>query len=93
MPHNPQAIERPNLPRRPTQIIGRDADIRALAEHLSARRFVTLRGPAGVGKTTIAVALAHELWNQFRDGIAFLDSHVSMTRTKSLAPQRPCLAL
>ena len=70
---NPQAIERPNLPRRPTQIIGRDADIRALAEHLSARRFVTLRGPAGVGKTTMAVALAHELWNQFRDGIAFLD--------------------
>ena len=63
----------PNFPPRPTRIIGRDADIRALAEHLSARRFVTIRGPAGLGKTTVAVALAHELGNQFRDGIAFLD--------------------
>ena len=63
----------PNLPPRPTRIIGRDADICAVAEHLSARRFVTLRGPAGIGKTTLAVALAHELGSQFRDGIAFLD--------------------
>ncbi len=63
----------PNLPHRPTRISGRDADIRAVAEHLSARRFVTLRGPAGIGKTTLAVALAHELGNQFRDGIAFRD--------------------
>jgi predicted ATPase len=73
MPYNPQTIERPDLPPRPTRIIGRDADLRAVAEHLSARRFVTLRGPAGIGKTTLAVALAHELGNEFRDGIAFLD--------------------
>jgi predicted ATPase len=73
MPYNPQTIERPNLLARHTRLIGRDADIRAVAEHLSARRFVTLRGPAGIGKTTLAVALAYELGNQFKDGIAFLD--------------------
>jgi predicted ATPase len=73
MPLSPQTIERPNFPRRTTGIIGRDADIRAVAEHLSARRFVTLRGPAGIGKTTLAVVLAHKLGNQFRDGSAFVD--------------------
>ena len=63
----------PNLPPRPTRIIGRDADIRAVAEYLSARRFVTLGGPAGIGKTTLAIALVHELRNRFKDGIVFLD--------------------
>ena len=62
-----------NLPPRPARIIGRDADISGVAEHLCARRFVTLRGPAGIGKTTLAVAVAHEIGNQFKDGVAFLD--------------------
>jgi len=66
-------IPNPNFPPRPARIIGRDADICAVAEHLSSRRFVTIRGPAGIGKTTLAVALAYELGYQFRDGIAFLD--------------------
>jgi predicted ATPase len=66
-------IPTPNFPPRPARIIGRDAEIRAVAEHLSSRRFVTIRGPAGIGKTTLAVALAYELGYQFRDGIAFLN--------------------
>jgi predicted ATPase len=54
-------------------MIGRDADVLAVAEHLSARRFVTLRGPGGIGKTTVAVTVAHELGSQFRDGVRFLE--------------------
>ena len=45
----------------------------ALAEHLVTRRFVTLRGPGGIGKTTLAVDLAHGVAGQFRDGVRFLD--------------------
>ena len=39
----------------------------------SARRFVTLRGPGGIGKTTLAVDLAYRVAGQFRDGVRFLD--------------------
>jgi predicted ATPase len=63
----------PNLPARPTRIIGREKDVRVLAEHLATRRFVTLRGPGGIGKTTLAVDLAHSVAGQFRDGVRFLD--------------------
>ena len=41
------------LPRRATRIIGRDHDISAIAELITARRFVTIHGPGGVGKTTL----------------------------------------
>ena len=63
----------PNLPPRPTRIIGRERDVVALAEHLVTRRFVTLRGPGGIGKTTLAVDLAYRVAGQFRDGVRFLD--------------------
>jgi len=63
----------PNLPPRPTRVIGRERDIELLAEHIATRRFVTLRGPGGIGKTTLSVALAHEVAGRFRDGIRFLD--------------------
>jgi len=63
----------PNLPPRPARIIGREKDVRALTEHLITRRFVTLRGPGGIGKTTLAVDLAHAVSSQFSDGVRFID--------------------
>ena len=63
----------PNLPPRPTRILGREKDVGALAEYLVTRRFVTLRGPGGIGKTTLAVDVAHGVAGQFRDGVRFLD--------------------
>jgi predicted ATPase/DNA-binding winged helix-turn-helix (wHTH) protein len=63
----------PNLPPRPGRIIGREKDVRALIEHLVTRRFVTLRGPGGIGKTTLAVDLAHSVSGQFSDGVRFID--------------------
>jgi predicted ATPase/DNA-binding winged helix-turn-helix (wHTH) protein len=62
-----------DLPPKPGRLIGRDTVVNALAEHLVARRFVTLRGPGGIGKTTVAIALAHQLAGNFRDGARFLD--------------------
>ena len=66
-----QALQ--DLPPKPSRLIGRDAVVNALAEHLAARRFVTLRGAGGIGKTTVAIALAHQLAGNFRDGVRFLD--------------------
>lgn len=62
-----------NLPPRPERLIGRDIVIDGLLEHLKTRQFVTLRGHGGIGKTTVAVALAHRLVRSFRDGVRFID--------------------
>jgi predicted ATPase/DNA-binding winged helix-turn-helix (wHTH) protein len=63
----------PNLPPRPTRIIGRERDVLAVADHLVGRRFVTLRGPGGIGKTTLAIDLAYGVAGRFMDGVRFLD--------------------
>lgn len=64
---------RAGLPRRPIHMLGRDADLTAISELLSARRFVTIHGPGGIGKTTVALAVAHQRAGDFRDGVRFLD--------------------
>lgn len=61
------------LPRRPTQMLGRDADRAAISELLASRRFVTVHGPGGIGKTTVALAVADQMAGDFRDGVRFLD--------------------
>ncbi|TFV40576.1 hypothetical protein E4K66_06890 [Bradyrhizobium frederickii] len=61
------------LPRRPARVIGRDDDVRAVAELLASHRFTTIHGPGGIGKTTVALAVAHGLIEHFEDGICFLD--------------------
>jgi predicted ATPase/DNA-binding winged helix-turn-helix (wHTH) protein len=63
----------PNLPPRPARIIGRERDVLTVADHLVGRRFVTLRGPGGIGKTTLALDLAYGIAGRFKDGVRFLD--------------------
>jgi predicted ATPase/DNA-binding winged helix-turn-helix (wHTH) protein len=62
-----------NLPARLARIVGRENVVSALADHIVKRRFVTIRGPGGIGKTTVAVAFAHQCGDRFKDGTAFLD--------------------
>jgi predicted ATPase len=40
---------------------------------LPLRRFITIVGPGGVGKTTVALAVAHAFRASYPDGIRFLD--------------------
>ncbi|MFZ5778671.1 MAG: ATP-binding protein [Pseudomonadota bacterium] len=61
------------LPRRPARMLGRDADIKAISALLAAHRFVTIHGPGGIGKTTVALAVAHGHAEDFPDGVRFLD--------------------
>ena len=46
-------------PRPPTALLGRDDVLVRLGEILAARRLVTVVGPGGVGKTRVALELAH----------------------------------
>jgi predicted ATPase/class 3 adenylate cyclase len=60
-----------NLPVSATQLIGREAELRAIIQLLRQRRLVTLTGPGGTGKTRLGLALAARLLPEFADG-AFL---------------------
>src|ERR1700733_7976508 len=44
------------LPPRLTRMVGRDETVRSLAEQLQMWRFVSIVGPGGVGKTTVAIS-------------------------------------
>jgi predicted ATPase/DNA-binding winged helix-turn-helix (wHTH) protein len=65
-------LERQNLPIRATRIIGREEDIGALTSRLLARRFVTIVGAGGIGKTTVAVAVGEALVAEF-GAVRFID--------------------
>jgi predicted ATPase/DNA-binding winged helix-turn-helix (wHTH) protein len=61
------------LPNRLQRMVGRADTISAVAEKLMASRFVTIVGPGGVGKTAVAVAIAHDLLETFADAAHFVD--------------------
>lgn len=56
-----------------TPIVGRGADLAALAERLRANRLVNLVGPGGVGKSTLALALAAGAHEAFPGGVFHID--------------------
>jgi len=64
-----------NLPPSPTALIGRQDDVTKLATALQddGRRLITLTGPGGTGKTRLALGVAHELLEDFSDGVFLVD--------------------
>ena len=57
-----------------------------MIEALEESRLVTLTGPGGVGKTTLALKVAEELTSTFEDGVWFVE--VSRSRTTTSWQQR-----
>jgi predicted ATPase/class 3 adenylate cyclase len=56
-----------------TNVVGRDDLIQRVAELLDAPGVITLVGPGGVGKTSLAIRAGHEVRAQFPDGVWFVD--------------------
>jgi predicted ATPase/DNA-binding winged helix-turn-helix (wHTH) protein len=61
------------LPAKLARMVGRDDALRLVAADLIAERFVSIIGPGGMGKTTIAVAVAHAMLEEFADAVCFVD--------------------
>jgi predicted ATPase len=57
-----------NLPLQLSSFIGREREIAATTELLSATRLLTLTGPGGIGNTRLALAVADALIDTFADG-------------------------
>lgn len=82
-PYSVERVEKPasdsqpssehNLPLRRARPIGRQALVDHLVAQLPRQRFITLIGPGGIGKTTVALRVAEQLIGHYRDGIRLLD--------------------
>jgi ABC-type enterochelin transport system ATPase subunit len=56
-----------------TRMIGRDETVAALVSRLSRQRLVTIVGPGGIGKTTVALAVAERMLASYEHGVWLVD--------------------
>jgi predicted ATPase/DNA-binding winged helix-turn-helix (wHTH) protein len=60
-------------PARLMRMLGRNGALDAIQIKLAEQKFVTIIGPGGIGKTTLAVAVAHEMSATFDGHVHFVD--------------------
>jgi predicted ATPase/DNA-binding winged helix-turn-helix (wHTH) protein len=61
------------LPPSSEHVVGRDEIVGELGEKLRSERFVTIVGPGGVGKTTVALLIANALLRDFAGAVCFVE--------------------
>ncbi|MFC4307799.1 ATP-binding protein [Steroidobacter flavus] len=61
------------LPSKLSGMVGRELMVREIGDDLIAERFITIIGPGGMGKTTVAIAVAHDMLKEFSGVVCFVD--------------------
>jgi DNA-binding winged helix-turn-helix (wHTH) protein len=61
-----------SLPGPVTKVIGRADEVLLISKELAQERFVTIVGPGGIGKTTVAIAVGHKLAASFDNAVVFI---------------------
>lgn len=61
------------LPPKLARMVGREEIVHCIGADLIAERFITVIGPGGMGKTTVAIAVAHAMLEEFADAVCFVD--------------------
>jgi predicted ATPase/DNA-binding winged helix-turn-helix (wHTH) protein len=80
-----------NLPFATTRMLGREEIAATLVRQLSCRRLVTVVGPGGVGKTTIALAVAERMIGTYEHGVWLVD--LAPLRDPGLVPSAAATVL
>jgi DNA-binding winged helix-turn-helix (wHTH) protein len=73
LPPTVASAVRHNLPFAVTRMIGREEAVAALVSRLSRQRLVTVVGPGGIGKTTVALAVAERVTTNYEHGVWLVD--------------------
>lgn len=61
------------LPAQLVGMVGRAQVVHEISTRLAAKRFVSIVGPGGIGKTTVAVAIGHKFLTDYEGRVYFLD--------------------
>jgi len=89
----PSATERRshNLPTGTTRIFGRERAIDTFGRELDGSRLLSIVGTGGIGKTTVALAIAERAVGSFRDGVWLID--LTLPRDPDLVPDTIAAAI
>ena len=74
-----------NLPTQITRLVGRAETVAMLAEQLSHDRLLTIVGPGGIGKTSVALTVADGMVSNYEHGIWLVD-FASVSDSEAVAP-------
>ena len=89
---DPTALRPSNdLPTPITRLVGRDEIVKQLAADLRQHVFVTIAGPGGIGKSSVALAVAAELMGNYQHGFFWVD--LTSIETPDLVPSKVANAL
>jgi len=73
MPTSKTKTSLSNLPTALSSFIGREHEIGEVMRLLASHRLVTLTGPGGCGKTRLSLQVANELFEEFEQGVWFIE--------------------
>jgi Cdc6-like AAA superfamily ATPase len=75
-----------NLPTPSTRLFGEDEIVKQLAGDLRQHGFITIAGPSGIGKSSVAHAVAAELMSNYQHGFFWVD--LTSIETPDLVPSK-----